>query len=106
MLVQTAPIHAPSDTPLQDTDPEVKEITLTPEKRPLWTYSPMNRPGPRKWLTDERRQAVVSCRNFGMVPLAIADYLEFADSTVARYLREAVKLGELEPLPAWLSLHL
>jgi hypothetical protein len=67
--------------------------------------SPMVRPGPRTWLTDERREAVAECRRFGMVPLAIADYLGFSDATVARYVRELEAEGLIDRLPAWLTLH-
>jgi hypothetical protein len=76
---------------------------VTAENR-FWEHSPMNRPGPKTWLTDERREAVVACRRFGMVPLAIADYLGLSDATTARYLREAER-GEIDRLPAWLTLH-
>ena len=63
----------------------------------------MHRSGPRTWLTDERREAVVACRKFGLVPLAIADHLGMSDATVGRYLREAVRRGELKSVPAFLS---
>jgi hypothetical protein len=77
---------------------------VTTENR-FWQHSPMNRPGPKTWLTDERRQAAVACRRFGMVPLAIADYLGLSDATTSRYLREAEERGEIDPLPAWPTLH-
>ena len=57
-------------------------------------------------MTDERRQAVVACRKYGLVPLAIGPYLGLSDATVAKYIHEAVERGEFEPLPPYLSVRL
>lgn len=100
MMAQTAPFHGAPDTRFEGGEEKDDQIPSPA----FWEYSRANKPGPRTWLTDERRQAVVACREFGMVPLAIADYLGFSDATVARYLREAVRRGEIEPLPPWLTL--
>jgi DNA invertase Pin-like site-specific DNA recombinase len=56
---------------------------------PFWGHSPANKPGPKTWLTDRRREAVRELRDYGMVPAAIADSLGMSDRTVRRYLREA-----------------
>jgi DNA-binding NarL/FixJ family response regulator len=55
----------------------------------FWEHSPANKPGPKTWLTDRRREAVRELHDYGLVPAAIADSLGMSDRTVRRYLREA-----------------
>jgi DNA-binding NarL/FixJ family response regulator len=55
----------------------------------FWERSPANKPGPRTWLTDRRREAVRELHEYGLVPAAIADSLGMSDRTVRSYLREA-----------------
>lgn len=102
--VETPFIHAGPDTAFQDFEPKDGESVGGAEKAPFWASSPMVQSGPRTWLTDERREAVAECRRFGLVPLAISDYLGLSDTTVARYLREAEEREEIEPVPMFLAL--
>jgi Fic family protein len=53
---------------------------------------------------SEDKEAVRELRNRGLVPLAIGPALNMPDSTVARYLRELVSEGAIEPIPAYLTI--
>lgn len=54
-------------------------------------------------LRAERRESVRRLYVRGLVPLAIADALGWADARVARYLNELEDEGAIEPVPSYLS---
>jgi hypothetical protein len=57
-----------------------------------------------RWKDQLRREDVAILRRRGLVPLAIGPALGIPDRTIARYLRELERAGEIEPLPPYLTL--
>jgi hypothetical protein len=89
--------------PLVSPVPGLKRHILTEEDR-LKSHAPeavRQRRETFSSLVAAQRQNVAELREWGMVGMAISDHLGLADSTTRRYLREAARLGLVEPMPPW-----